>query len=62
MREGIDLIQECNWRVFSRLQGGLEGVATTGLFRGELVRKRGVQRNEDARYPSYPCERGAGFS
>jgi hypothetical protein len=34
-----------------------------GHFRcRELVGQGGVQRNEDARHPSHPCESGADFS
>ena len=41
---------------------GRGALAGRNLCCRELVRQRGVQRNEDARYPSHPCESGADFS
>jgi hypothetical protein len=40
---------------------GLTYAPTDATVGGELVLGTGVQGREDARKPSHPCERGAGF-
>jgi hypothetical protein len=40
---------------------GLTHELTDATVDGELVLGTGVQGREDARKPSHPCERGAGF-